>query len=39
MIAGTLHFVLPTDIGQTQIVSNVTPDELTAAMIAIGNAG
>ncbi len=34
--AGRLHFVLPVRIGETQIVSDVTPKELTAALRAIG---
>jgi 3-dehydroquinate synthase len=36
MIAGTLHFVLPTAIGSTTIVADVQPAELKAAMRAIG---
>jgi 3-dehydroquinate synthase len=36
VIAGTLHFVLPTTIGATTTVSDVTPQELTRALVAIG---
>lgn len=36
VIAGTLHFVLPAGIGATTVVTDVTPDELTAALIAGG---
>ena len=36
IVAGTLHFVLPTSIGATAIVSDVTTKELKAAMQAIG---
>jgi 3-dehydroquinate synthase len=36
VIAGTLHFVLPTDIGSTTVVTDVTEEELAAAMVAIG---
>jgi 3-dehydroquinate synthase len=35
-VAGTLHFVLCTGIGKTQIVSDVTPAELRTALAAIG---
>lgn len=36
VIAGRLHFVLPTDIGATIIVTDVSPEELTRALMAIG---
>jgi 3-dehydroquinate synthase len=36
VIAGKLHFVLPTAIGQTITVADVTPEELTRAVEAIG---
>jgi 3-dehydroquinate synthase len=36
VIAGTLHFVLPTSIGSATTVSDVSPKELTRALVAIG---
>jgi 3-dehydroquinate synthase len=36
VIAGRLHFVLPTAIGSTTIVSDVTLEELTRALVGIG---
>jgi 3-dehydroquinate synthase len=36
VIAGRLHFVLPTAIGSTRVVGDVTPEELTQALLAIG---
>ena len=36
MVAGTLHYVLPTAIGATAIVDNVTPDEIRRALAAVG---
>lgn len=36
VIAGRLHFVLPTAIGSTTTVADVTPEELTQALLAIG---
>lgn len=36
VVAGTLHDVLVTAIGQTAMVNNVTPAEFTEAMLAIG---
>ncbi|HTH00153.1 MAG TPA: 3-dehydroquinate synthase [Vicinamibacterales bacterium] len=36
VIAGTLHFVLPTTIGSTTMVSDVAPKELSRALVAIG---
>jgi 3-dehydroquinate synthase len=36
VIAGTLHFVLPTAIGATATVTDVTAGELTAALVATG---
>jgi 3-dehydroquinate synthetase len=36
VIAGTLHFVLPTTLGATNTVSDVSPEELARALIAIG---
>jgi len=35
-VNGRLHFVLATGIGQTSIVADVTPKELTGALKAIG---
>jgi len=34
--AGTLHFVLPTQIGATRIATDITRKELTAALRSIG---
>jgi 3-dehydroquinate synthase len=39
VIAGRLHFVLPTAIGSTTIVSDVTLEELTRALVGIGLKG
>jgi 3-dehydroquinate synthetase len=39
VIAGRLHFVLPTAIGSTTTVADVTPEELTQALLAIGLKG
>jgi 3-dehydroquinate synthase len=36
IVGGTLHFVMPTAIGATTTVTDVTPDELVAALVAIG---
>jgi 3-dehydroquinate synthase len=36
VLAGRLHFVLPTEIGATTTVTDVTPEELTRALVAIG---
>ena len=36
VIAGTLHFVLPTTIGSTTMVSDVSAKELARALVAIG---
>jgi 3-dehydroquinate synthetase len=36
VIAGRLHFVLPTAIGSTTTVADVTPEELTQALLTIG---
>jgi 3-dehydroquinate synthase len=36
VIAGQLHYVLPTAIGATAIVTDVTREELSAALIAVG---
>jgi 3-dehydroquinate synthase len=36
VIAGRLHFVLPTAIGATTIVGDVTLEELTRALVGIG---
>jgi 3-dehydroquinate synthase len=36
VIGGQLHFVLPTSIGKTTTVTDVTPEELTRAAQAIG---
>jgi 3-dehydroquinate synthase len=39
VIAGRLHFVLPTAIGSTTIVSDITLEELTRALVGIGLKG
>jgi 3-dehydroquinate synthase len=36
VLAGRLHFVLPTTIGATTTVTDVTPEELTRALVGIG---
>jgi 3-dehydroquinate synthase len=36
VLAGRLHFVLPTSIGSTTTVTDVTPEELTEALVGIG---
>jgi 3-dehydroquinate synthase len=36
VIAGRLHFVLPTSIGSTEVVTDVTEEELAAALAATG---
>jgi 3-dehydroquinate synthase len=36
VLAGRLHFVLPTAIGATVTVPDVTPEELTEALLTIG---
>lgn len=36
VIAGRLHFVLPTSIGSTTVVTDVTTDELRQALVATG---
>ncbi|MEP6592670.1 MAG: 3-dehydroquinate synthase [Acidobacteriota bacterium] len=36
VLAGRLHFVLPTAIGATTTVTDVTPEELTRALMSIG---
>ena len=36
IVRGTLHFVLPVDIGRVEIVNDVAERELVAAMKAIG---
>jgi 3-dehydroquinate synthase len=36
VIAGQLHYVLPTAIGATAVVTDVTSEELSAALTAIG---
>jgi len=36
VIAGTLHFVLPTAVGRTVIADDVSPAELKAALQAVG---
>ena len=36
VIAGRLHFVLPATIGATTTVTDVTPEELTRALVSIG---
>lgn len=39
VIGGKLHFVLPTSIGTTSVVTDVTERELTTALLAIGLKG
>ena len=36
VVAGTLHFVLPTSLGSTRVVTDVRTEELAAALTAIG---
>jgi 3-dehydroquinate synthase len=36
VVAGKLHFVLPTSIGSTTVVTDVTDEELTRGLAAIG---
>jgi 3-dehydroquinate synthase len=36
VIAGRLHFVLPTSIGSTAIVDDVTEREMKAALVRVG---
>jgi hypothetical protein len=36
VLAGTLHFVLPTGIGQTKVVTDVTGTALTRALRSLG---
>ena len=36
VVAGRLHFVLPTSIGAATTVTDVTPEELTDALLKIG---
>ncbi len=36
VVAGKLHFVLPTAIGATAIVDDVTEKEMKAAMLKVG---
>jgi 3-dehydroquinate synthase len=36
VLAGQLHFVLPTAIGETTVVTDVSPEEITRALVAIG---
>ena len=36
VVAGRLHYVLPTSIGTATTVADVTPDELTEALLKIG---
>ena len=39
VVAGRLHFVLPTSIGSTEIVTDVSTDEIAAALKKIGLKG
>jgi 3-dehydroquinate synthase len=39
VVAGKLHFVLPTGIGSTTVATDVTAEELTAALVAVGVRG
>jgi 3-dehydroquinate synthetase len=36
VLDGTLHFVLPTGVGATAIVTNINEAELVDAMLAVG---
>ena len=36
VIKGQLHYVMPKEIGACEVVTDVTKDELAAALIAIG---
>ena len=36
VLAGRLHFVLPTSIGATTTVTDVAPQELRDALVGIG---
>src|SRR5688572_19581262 len=36
VVAGRLHFVLPTSIGSTSVATDVSTDELSEALVAIG---
>jgi 3-dehydroquinate synthase len=36
VVAGQLHYVLPTSIGECEVVSDVTKDEIAAALRSIG---
>jgi 3-dehydroquinate synthase len=36
VVAGRLHFVLPTSLGATEVVTDVTDKELTLALAAVG---
>lgn len=39
VVEGTLHFVLPTEIGRTEVVTDVTATELRDALVAVGLRG
>jgi 3-dehydroquinate synthase len=39
VVAGRLHFVLPTAIGATAVVNDVAPEDLIAAVVAVGARG
>jgi 3-dehydroquinate synthase len=39
VVDGQLHFALPTGIGRVEIVTDVTADELRAALVAVGCGG
>ena len=36
VVAGQLHYVLPTSIGECEVVADVTKDEIAAALKSIG---
>jgi 3-dehydroquinate synthetase len=36
VVAGQLHYVLPTSIGTCEVVADVTKDEIAAALRSIG---
>jgi 3-dehydroquinate synthase len=39
VVAGQLHYVLPTSIGECEVVADVTKDEIAAALRSIGMTG
>jgi 3-dehydroquinate synthase len=39
VVDGTLHYVLPTEIGRTEIATDVSSTELRDALVAVGLRG